>query len=709
MDGNRLSEGGRIDRIEVTATRVPAKLTQFVDGTPGDADQTVSRQVRARDGTFELPLGEEGLPVRLGDGQGAGPDDATSDSLVLLYAGVVVDPPGSDPVKWFGMTAKRPVEFAEARTLGDVAVTLSVERRLLTPPDAPVAIWEWVGGPHDTEVVAEARGEVYRQVAREATDPDLDRDREADERSDETELESGLFTLQVPEDVTVQYRGPSGATNRLLEPDGFYTDDIRESTLEAEQLSFLERYAPTEAGPLDTHRPLFPAFREGTVGGYYRPYADGATERAEANDLDLFFDAVNFFLFVAGVVATGGTMGAALAVLGATNGAIKNANVPTPDELPDWHTEGPTYGSGHLPIDHESYDFVTGQWGWNTFGFAQPYPMEFQDDRPAQCCLRGLVRRVTQDAADDGRELVRVQQSFVLNPAVRSPADDPGLTVPQGELDLREPPRADITLSDRSPTAGDTVTFDGFGSTAFGDLDIQGYRWTVAPVGGTLDRHFDADGDGTADLIAPDDYGRTERTEPRFSLELTTPGIHEIYLTVTDETGATDTEKTAIRVTEPAPSEIHPVATDAGEECYFPPTGASFPANGADAAHHLGYGCGDWKVYETVPGESYTIALAVDTCRDCLLYDAAVAVDEPANSGATPDAAAEIDWEEQARFDEEPLGKDAIEERREVQYVADSDRIRVRNVGANGGLGCYVSVYGPTVDRENPFAADKPQ
>jgi len=87
-----------------------------------------------------------------------------------------------------------------------------------------------------------------------------------------------------------------------------------------------------------------------------------------------------------------------------------------------------------------------------------------------------------------------------------------------------QPPFADFVWSPERPRAGEEVEFDGTGSVDF-DGQIVAYAW-------------DFDGDGR-----PDAQGPVVRwTFP-------TPGTYQVSLTVTDDSGQTDTLELELEVT----------------------------------------------------------------------------------------------------------------------------------------------------------------
>jgi len=87
------------------------------------------------------------------------------------------------------------------------------------------------------------------------------------------------------------------------------------------------------------------------------------------------------------------------------------------------------------------------------------------------------------------------------------------------------PPSADLSVAPAEPATGETVTFDGSGSTD-PDGEVVSYEWVIdgAPASGVaVSRTFDAAGE------------------------------YAVELTVTDDAGATDTVATSVRVTNRAP------------------------------------------------------------------------------------------------------------------------------------------------------------
>lgn len=688
VDGQLLTEDGRISRIEASMAAVPDanhpsessaerddEIFTIFEAIDGDAVGPTGGYARASDGRFE---------VEVPPATESGPDHY---QYVFVHVRVLVDPPEGEPVEWFTQDTVPP----DASSW-----TFTVDKRLLTDAEAPVSVWESVD-PDDTDrprsLYVESRGEIHR---RRRNDDD-----EAEERGEtdaDTHLESGLVTLQTPEDVTVGYRTASTRAEHPLEPDGRYTDNIGEALLPATELGYVANTAgvPGSDG-LGDGRPLYPAFH-GDDRPYYRPYNDGREERSEERTEDLVFDLLNAALFVIGVVTSGGILaGVLLGTAGLALSQVKSGAVQGPADLPEWATEeGTTYVDGRLPNDRQAYDYVAGQWRWRTYGFVQRYPLTVENDLPTAFCVRGAIQQNRTDGTDGGKEALRVQQAFELDPTVRSPRDETGVPIPEGPVDDEIPdptPRFDV--SNWAPTAGDTVSFDASDSEAFGPLEVEEYRWLFVPPE-DQDDQYDIDGDGGADLIGPGGFEeeRTIASGVTVDEEFTVAGPHDVYLTAIDEAGNAATRQATLRVEEPPPPEIYPAATDAGPgDCFYPPTGERFPATGESAARHVGYGCGEWKSYEVVPGETYTVAVTVDGCHDCLLYDAAYAVDEPADPEADGPAA-DIEWAERAR-QEDPMGKARADGVLERTYVPETDRIRVRNLDGNAGWGFYVSVYGP--------------
>jgi hypothetical protein len=713
IEGNRLSSSmGAIDRIDVVASAVPNgdAITETIDGDL--RTQSARWAGRAPDGTFEIPIeprdGFSDTPIGCDQGTVGTVDldpDATADPgfqslsvdendrFVFVRVAVVVDPPGADPVEWFAMDA------FDVSTFRDGDAQFTVDRRLLSDADAPVAIWERVGAdPGAFEINVETRGRFHRRVTNDDNCAGPVEEGSGEERaefSERVDADSGIITLQAPEDVAVDYRAESeNGTTVKKPPGGFYTDDIDEANSTAANLSYLDRIALPE--PLSVDRRVYPlasAFRSETadslddnlwLSSAYDPYNDGEQERQETNFLDTIFDVAQVILFGAGVLFSGGVgLALALTILGWGTGQLKNGTVPSPSQLPSDATDGDIYRRGSLPIDHTGYDFVTSRWRWSTYSFAQPFPVTFENDIPGAFCVRGLVRV---------GGVKRFQRAFLLDPQVRSPVDEPGIETPNRAPATVEPPTPRIDISRYDLNAGDEVTLDGRDSTAFRDLEIDAYDWTIVPPdssGGELD----IDGDGRPELRASGPGPGIDASGPTVTEELPVAGDYEIYLTVTDETGERSTTKANLGVQEPPPPEVLPVATDAGEECYFPPTGEAFPATGENAARHFGYGCGDWKVYNVVPGESYRVVAGIDDCPDCLLSDATFTVQEPAEE---PDGVPgeDVDWEVVER-QPDPVGKDSGEQTVVVNVVPESGYIRVRNRNGNAGLGFYASVYGP--------------
>jgi hypothetical protein len=673
-----VTPGEGIERVQATAIGVPgvAELDrhfEFIDGDgePPENPRRDIETVAVTDGSFSVAIEDV--------------DIATE--YVLVYVRAVVSPmEGGRSVEWFDM------DWFDSESFHGTTATFTLRRRRISREDAPVAVWQTVTDD-GMRISAEARGTYRKSFVRDTPD----------ETSADTELAAGLLTLQVPEDVTVGYREERGPEGSPLEPGGYYTDDLEERAAGTNrnpmgrEMTYLERaIAGRDDGgalPFGAARPLFPAFESGE-NDYYRPYDDGSEEREEANADDLFFDVINFVLMMAGPFSPTALIGLGLTIAGIANNALKDRAVELPDDLPSWAAAGPTYRDGGLEVNHDAYDFVTGQWRWDTFGFVQPYPITFENDVPGRFCLRGLVREERERPSE--KRLRRFQQAFVVDPTVRTPGDDGGLRVPDDDLQVAEPPTPDIEVSNRTPTAGDTVTLDGTGSTAFRDLEVESYEWFVRPPKQVETRYADVDDDGTADLVGPGGYEEAPRTETgeTVSAELGVAGTYEVRLTVTDETGTSATRWTTVRVAEPPPPEILPTEA-AVDDCYFPPTGESAPATGAGAARHFGYGCGDWKVYRVVQGEAYTVAATVDDCAGCVLHDASFVVEEPADPGnGVP--IEERSWTV-TRRQERPLGKVWGGETFELTVVPETELLRVRNLDApdSAGVGFYASVYGP--------------
>lgn len=128
---------------------------------------------------------------------------------------------------------------------------------------------------------------------------------------------------------------------------------------------------------------------------------------------------------------------------------------------------------------------------------------------------------------------------------------------------------------------------------------------------------------------------------------------------------------------------IWPVDTDASGEVCRPASGGAIPATGEGSATWFGFGgCGTWKIFDVQPGETYKITSRIDTCFDCVLFDDAYAVQEFVDGS----------WETQ---DSHPAIKATKTNARVVEYTPDSDRIRIKNLNGNRGIGFYLRVYGP--------------
>lgn len=725
IGGTRLSTSAAdIDRIEVVASAVPGPeaITETIDG---DLRTQAARWTgRAPDGTFEIPIesrdGFSDTPIGCDQGTvgtaNLDPDATPADTgplpllvddgdrFVFVRVNVVVDPPGAEPVDWFAMD----VFDVSAFRGGDAEFV--VDRRLLSDPDAPVAIWERIGEESgDVEINVEARGQFRRRVVNDDNCAGAVEAGSAEERAESAErvqTESGIVTLQAPEDVAVDYRTETeGGTTIKKPPGGYYTDDLDEAEPEAANLSYLERVAlPNPLSPGRQSYPLWAAFRpyeapdnlsDNLWLNAYDPYDDGEQERQETNFLDTFFDVAKVLLFGASVMFSGGaTLALAITILGIGVSQVERGVVPTPSQLPDDATDADIYRRGSLPIDHTGYDFVTSRWRWPSYAFAQPFPVQFENDLPRAFCVRGLVRVGS---------VRRFQRAFVLDPRVRSPLDEDGIQTPEREPALTEPPTPRIDISTYDLVTGDEVTLDGSASTAFRDLEIDSYDWTIVPPdssGGEVD----VDGDGRPELIQSGPGPGISASGAKVTQELRVPGTYEIYLTVTDETGAFSTRKANIRVDERPPPEVFPVTTDAGEECYFPPAGEAFPATGEGAARHFGYGCGDWKVYRVVPGRTYRVVATVDDCPDCLLSDARFVVEAPA--GEPSDVPTDDDEWTVLSEQPDPIGKAGGDATASLTVVPESEYIRVRNVDGNAGLGFYASVYGPRPEETDAGSTD---
>jgi len=131
---------------------------------------------------------------------------------------------------------------------------------------------------------------------------------------------------------------------------------------------------------------------------------------------------------------------------------------------------------------------------------------------------------------------------------------------------------------------------------------------------------------------------------------------------------------------------IWPVNTDASGGVCRPASGGTKPATGPGSAVWFGFGgCGTWKVFEVQPGETYRITSRIDTCFGCVLYDDAYAIQEFVDGS----------WETQESY---PAIKATKTNARVVEYTPDSDRIRVKNINGNRGIGFYLRVYGPSTE-----------
>ncbi|HKN93127.1 MAG TPA: PKD domain-containing protein [Thermoleophilaceae bacterium] len=139
-----------------------------------------------------------------------------------------------------------------------------------------------------------------------------------------------------------------------------------------------------------------------------------------------------------------------------------------------------------------------------------------------------------------------------------------GSNVPMTDMDhtvdVNTPPTAAFTFSPTTPNPGDTVSFDGTGSSDPEDGSVTSYSW-------------DLNGDGT--------YGDSTDAKPTTSFS--TGGAHTVSLQVTDSDGATDTISKDVTVNH-APtaaftsSPAHPTP---GATVSFDGTGSSDPEDGS--------------------------------------------------------------------------------------------------------------------------------
>lgn len=128
---------------------------------------------------------------------------------------------------------------------------------------------------------------------------------------------------------------------------------------------------------------------------------------------------------------------------------------------------------------------------------------------------------------------------------------------------------------------------------------------------------------------------------------------------------------------------IWPIDTNASGGVCRPAAGGTKPATGKGSASWFGFGgCGTWKVFDVQPGDTYKITSRIDTCFDCVLFDDAYAIQE----------FVDWSWETQESY---PAITATKTNARVVEYIPDGDRIRIKNLDGNGGIGFYLRVYGP--------------
>jgi hypothetical protein len=305
--------------------------------------------------------------------------------------------------------------------------------------------------------------------------------------------------------------------------------------------------------------------------------------------------------------------------------------------------------------------------------------LRFSGGEPREFTLRGLTR---ENAVGHDKAAYQIRKSFAIDPTIYSPLDEASQPKPESTV---VPPEEgvdslgiEVSVGDYTPAVNTPTPFSAKATPsgealAASESPISRYEWTFAP-------------------LAPDVEAES-RTGAEVEYEFPTPGDYAVTVEATDVEGISGSRTVFVTAEPGPPAEVFPVATDAGGECVFPPTGERFPATGQGAATHLGYGCGDWKVYEVEPGARYTVRSAVDGCSDCVLYDAAYVVEEPApDAPKDPDDPGTGPWEVIERV-EDPKGKEFAGEVHELGLTPDTERIRVRNIDGNDGAGFYASVF----------------
>ena len=142
------------------------------------------------------------------------------------------------------------------------------------------------------------------------------------------------------------------------------------------------------------------------------------------------------------------------------------------------------------------------------------------------------------------------------------------------ESDIHYPPTAVIDADNRSPVAGDSVTFDASGSTAYGDASIASYSWEL-PDGST------AAGSSASWSSSSDDAGTTVTAT----------------VTVKDSEGVQDTAQVTLYIAEDAADAAVPPTADATLETDDPVAGEPVVlAEAADTANGVALESVEWDV-----------------------------------------------------------------------------------------------------------------
>lgn len=127
----------------------------------------------------------------------------------------------------------------------------------------------------------------------------------------------------------------------------------------------------------------------------------------------------------------------------------------------------------------------------------------------------------------DNREVLQaINHNGVIRvgEVVRSDGEEDAFTIvlPAPETDQNSAPTAAITTAPSSPGLGETVSFDGSGSSD-PDGTVESYEWTID--GGTfsgqvVEQSYDSPGDKSAQLVVTDDDGATDAAQSTVTVEM---------------------------------------------------------------------------------------------------------------------------------------------------------------------------------------------